>query len=88
MWFWKAFAWITLVWAGVARRGKGILIRKSSADSGPAGETEPLQQSGPTWRRVSSSKGYPGRRSSPGPETSGEATTSGASTDKTDESPR
>lgn len=34
MWFWKAFAWVALGWALVARRGAGILIRKT-----PAAET-------------------------------------------------
>lgn len=60
--FWKIFAWIALGWALVARRGAGILVRKTSSNR-PKDETEkPEQQSGPGWRRASpSSTGYPGR---------------------------
>ena len=45
--FWKIFAWISLAWAVVARRGAGVIVRKK-------GDAEPESaQSGPGWKRVS-----------------------------------
>ena len=62
--FWKIFAWIALGWALVARRGAGVLIRKVSPEQGGEGPDPeaPEQQSGPGWRRVSTTgPATPGR---------------------------
>lgn len=58
--FWKAFAWIAFLFSLVARRGKGVLIRKASQAESEA----PDQQRGRGWRRVSRNKPgrYPTRR--------------------------
>ena len=51
--FWKFFAWIALGWAALFRRGSGIvLIRKTRRD----GDAEAERQSGPGWRRVSTTR--------------------------------
>ena len=77
MGFWILFAWIALAWALTVGRGKGVLIRKKGDR-----DSEPEQLSGPGWRRVSSTKLYPGRRkvdhpdegdSHPDPDASGES---------------
>ncbi len=77
MGFWIIFAWIALAWALIFGRGKGVLIRKKGDR-----DSKPEQLSGPGWRRVASSKLYPGKRkvedpetrdSHPGPEASGES---------------
>ena len=63
--FWKLLAWIALGWTLVFRRGKGILIRKTSEDGDVAAETA-RADAGPTWRRVSTRRGFPGQRTTPG----------------------
>ena len=75
--FWKVFAWIALGWALVVRRGAGVLVKKRSASRRAETDT-PEQQSGPTWRRTSTSVAYPGRSVRPRPEPSGDSGASGA----------
>lgn len=67
--FWKIFAWIALAWALVMRRGAGILIRKAAPKEGEGGpETEPPEQnSGPGWRRVSTTRPADRDREDSGP---------------------
>ncbi len=88
--FWKAFAWIALGWVLVVRRGAGLLLKKTSDRRTTAVETEtPEQQSGPTWRRTSSTRvAYPGRSAQPRPEPSGDSAESGTSADGTEASVR
>lgn len=47
--FWKAFVWITFAWVLIARRGKGLVVKKkSSKESKSTSEPHRLeQQSGP-----------------------------------------
>ena len=56
---WKAFAWIALIWSVVARRGKGVLIRKTPS-KGNAEPEPPESHSGPGWRRISWTKAASG----------------------------
>ena len=51
MCFWKIFAWIAFVWTLLFRRGKGVSVKKRSAQSS---EGEPQgASSGKGWRLVS-----------------------------------